>query len=108
MTCPPKLWRRLGGAALTKANRAERGELTFAKFGSSFFVNLDQKRERVRRVGGASCAAARTERREALFIFCPRALPEKRRKGNAKILGRKQNDKIHRILPEIQRRSRQT
>jgi len=73
-----------GGAALTKASRAERGELTFAKFGSNFFVNLDQKGERVRRDGGAPYAAARTERREALFIFC-RELPEKRRKENAKI-----------------------
>ncbi|PIV09390.1 hypothetical protein COS51_03330, partial [Candidatus Roizmanbacteria bacterium CG03_land_8_20_14_0_80_36_21] len=69
-TCPPKL-------------KAKEG-LTFAKFGSNFFVNLDQERKRVRRVGGAPCAAARTERQEALFIFC-RELPEKRRKGNAKI-----------------------
>jgi hypothetical protein len=36
-------------------------------------------------VVGAPCAAARTERRKALFIFC-RELPEKRRKENAKIL----------------------
>ena len=59
-------------------------ELTFAKFGSNFFVNLDTAREIERLGGGAPCAAARTERREALFIFC-RELPEKRRKENAKI-----------------------
>jgi len=33
-----------GGRRAGVANRAERGELTFAKFGSNFFVNLDQSR----------------------------------------------------------------
>ena len=31
-----------GGRRAGVASRAERGELTFAKFGSNFFVNLDQ------------------------------------------------------------------
>ncbi|OGM14021.1 hypothetical protein A3D84_02835 [Candidatus Woesebacteria bacterium RIFCSPHIGHO2_02_FULL_42_20] len=95
-----------GGAALTLRGR-EAAELTTLKFGSNFFVNLDQKRKRVRRVGGAPCAAARTERRKALFIFC-RELPEKRRKENAKILGKQKYEQIHSLLPKIERRSRQT
>jgi len=36
----------------------EAAELTTLKFGSNFFVNLDQERKRVRRAGGAPCAAA--------------------------------------------------
>ena len=69
---------------ITEARPPQAAELTIAKFGSNFFVNLDQERKRVRRAGGAPCAAARTERRETFFIFC-RELPEKGRKENAKI-----------------------
>ena len=50
-------------------------ELAFAKFGSNFFVNLDQKRRRVRKGGGAPCAAARTERPTdsfSLLVGAPR------------------------------------
>ncbi|MBU1017136.1 hypothetical protein KJ678_03195, partial [Patescibacteria group bacterium] len=44
----------------SEARPPQAADLTFAKFGSNFFVNLDQKRKGVRR--------------EALFIFC-RELP---------------------------------
>ena len=63
-----------GGAALTLRGR-EAAELTALKFGSNFFVNPDTARKIERVGGGAPCTAARTERREALFIFC-RELPD--------------------------------
>jgi hypothetical protein len=79
------------GGRLCPAVALAKEGLTFAKFGSNFFVNLDQKRSVRFAVGGAPCAASRTERRKALFIFCRscRIQKKERKRKNYVFLKRK-------------------